>query len=178
MPRIAMPDYLIRLSGLSAVALFLLGTSAADAAGDCLTKPKPGATKGAHWHYQTNQTTHQKCWYLSGPGADRASAETPEAQVTPSSPPPPPSALQQLVNVLTGNRENNEAKPPESNATPVDQSRVRGAGATTATERQRHATRRVSRASGHPTNLDQTQRDALFREFLNWEAQKKDRVNE
>jgi hypothetical protein len=178
MPSIAMPDYLIRLSGLGAAALFLLGNSVAHAAGDCLTKPNPGATEGAHWYYQTNQTTHQKCWYLSRPGADRGSADTTEAQVAPSSPPAPPSAMQQLVNVLTGNRENNEPKPPESNATAVNLSRVRGAGVTTATERPRHATRRVSRASGHPTNLDQRQRDALFREFLNWEAQKKDRVNE
>ena len=186
MPRIAMPDYLIRLRGLGAAALLLLGNSVAHAASDCLTKP-PGGTKGAHWYYQTNQTTHQKCWYLSGPGVDRASAYTLEAQAAPSSPTAPPSAVQQLVNVLTGNRENNEPKPLESNATPVDSPRVRGAGVTTATERPRHATRRVSRASGHPANLDasghpanfdQTQRDALFREFLNWEAQTKDRVNE
>jgi hypothetical protein len=178
MPRIAMPDYLIRLRGLGAAALLLLGNSVAHAAGDCLTKPNPGATKGAHWYYETNQTTHQKCWYLRGRGADRASTDATEAQVAPSSPPAPPSAMEQLVNVLTGNRENNEPKPPESNAPPVDPSRVRGAGVTTATERPRHATRRVSRASAHPANLDQTRRDALFREFLNWEAQKKDRVNE
>jgi len=177
MPRIAMPDYLVRLRGLGAAALLLLGNSVAHAAGDCLTKPPSGA-KGAHWYYQTNQTTHQKCWYPSGPGADRASADTTEAQVAPSSPPATPSAVQQLVNMLTGNRENNEPKPPESNATPADPSRVRGAGVTTTTARPRHTTRRVSRASGHPANLDQTQRDALFREFLNWEAQKKDRVNE
>jgi len=186
MPRTAMPDYLIRLRGLGAAALLLLGNSVAHAAGDCLTKP-PGGAKGAHWYYQTNQTTHQKCWYLTGPGADRASADTTVAQVAPSSQPAAPSAVQQLVNVLTGNRESNEPKPQESNATPVDPSRVRGAGVTTTTARPRHTTRRVSRASGHPANLDasghpanldQTQRDALFREFLNWEAEKKDRVNE
>jgi hypothetical protein len=178
MPRIAMPDYLIRLRGLGAVALFLVGNGAAHAAGDCLTRPNPGATKGEYWYYKTNQKTHQKCWYMSRTGTDRARADTTEAQVAPSPPPAPPSAVQQLVNVLTGNAENNEPKPPESDAAPVEPSRVRGATGTAATERPRHATRRMSRASGARANLDQTQRDALFREFLNWEAQQKDRVNE
>jgi hypothetical protein len=175
MPRIAMRDYLIHLRIPDAAALFLLGNSALHAADDCLTKPKPSEPKGAHWYYQTNQATHQKCWYVVRPGTDRARADTTQAQGAPSPAPPPPSPVQRLVNALTGN---SDQKQTESNATPAEPTRGHGAKATPATERPRHATRRVSRATEHPAILDRTQRDALFREFLNWEAQKKDHVSE
>jgi hypothetical protein len=178
MPRIAMSDYLIRLRGLAAAALFLLGNGAVYAADDCLTKPKPGETKGGHWYYQTNQATQQKCWYLARPGTDRGRADTTEAQVPPSPAPAPPSPVQRLVNALTGRSENKDQQQAESNATPAEPPRVRSAKPTTATGRPRHVARRVGRPTEHPAILDQTQRDTLFREFLNWEAQKKDHMSE
>jgi len=170
-----MRDCLIYLRILAAGVLFLFGNSALHAADDCLTKPKPGGPKGTHWYYQTNQATHQKCWYVLRSGTDRARADTAEAQGAPSPAPAPPSAVQRLVNALTGN---SDQKPAESTATPAEPTRVHGAKPPTAIERLRRATHRVSRATEHPVILDRTQRDALFREFLNWEAQKKDHVSE
>jgi hypothetical protein len=174
MQRIAIPDYLIHLRGLTAAALLLLGNSALYAAEDCLSNPRPDEIRGAHWYYQTNPATHRKCWYVARPTTDRARADTVVAQAAPSSAPAPPSAVQQLMNVLTGNSQNNDPKqlPPSSEPLRV------GAANAAATERRPHATRRVNRATAHSTTLDETRRDALFREFLQWEAQKKDRVSE
>jgi len=173
MPRIAMPDYLMHLRGLVTTALLLLGNSAVHAAEDCRAEPKPGATQGGHWYYLTNHTTHRKCWYLARPGTDRARAETAGAQTAPSAAPPAPSAVQQLVNALTGNSQSHEPKPSDPNTTPAEPAGVRSPKATNATERPRHATHRVNRATEHPATLDRTQRDALFRDFLRWKAQQK-----
>jgi hypothetical protein len=169
MQRIAIRGYLIHLRGLAVAALLLLGNGALCAAEDCLSKPRPGEARGGHWYYQTNPATHRKCWYVARPAADRARTDTIVAQAAPSLAPPPPSAVQQLVNVLTGNSQNNEPKQLPSSSEPP---RVGGTNAV-ATERRPHAARRVNRAPAHSTTLDQTQRDALFREFLQWEAQKK-----
>jgi hypothetical protein len=174
MPKIAMSDYLIHLRGLAAAALFLLGSGAVHAVDDCLTKPTPGDTKGGHWYYQTNQATRQKCWYLTRPGTDRVKPDATEAQAAPSPAPAPLSPVQRLVNALTGNSENKDQQPAESGATPAQPAQVRGAQATTATKRPRHVTRRVSRPIEHPATLSETQRDTLFRDFLNWEAQRKE----
>jgi hypothetical protein len=174
MRRIAIPDYLIHLRGLAAAALLLLGNNALHAADDCLSRPRPGEAPGGHWYYQTNPATHRKCWYVARPATDRARADTAAAQAAPISVPPPVSAVQQLVNILTGNAQNNDPKPLQSNAEPPP---ARGAKVA-ATERSPHAARRVTRATAHSTILDETQRDALFRDFLQWEAQKKDRATE
>jgi hypothetical protein len=172
MQRIAMTDYLIHLRGLAAATLLLLGNNALHAADDCLSKPRPG--EGGHWYYRTNPATHDKCWYVSRPATDRARTDTTIAQAAPGPAPARPSAVQQLVNVLTGNSQNNDPKPLPANAEP---SQVRGPKAA-ATERSPHATRRVNRATAHSKILDKTQRDALFRDFLQWEAQRKDRATE
>ena len=178
MPRIAMPDYLMHLRGLVTTALLLLGNSAVHA--DCLADPKPGATQGGHWYYLTNPTTHRKCWYLARPGTDRARAETAGAPAAPNAAPaaPAPSAVQQLVNALTGSSESNEPKPSDPNATPAQPPGVHSPKATNATERPRHAPHRVNRATEHPASLDRTQRDALFRDFLRWKAQQKDHMTQ
>jgi hypothetical protein len=180
MPRIAMPDYLTHLRGLVTAALLLLGNSAVHAAEDCLADPKLGATQGAHWYYLTNHATHRKCWYLARPGTDRARAETAAAQAAPNAAPaaPAPSAVQQLVNALTGNSESNEPKPSDPNTTPAQPPGVHSPKATNATARPRHATRGVNRATEHPATLDRTQRDALFRDFLRWKAQQKDHMTQ
>ena len=174
MPRIAMLDYLIHSRALVAAALLLLGNSAVHAADDCLAEPKPGATQGGHWYYLTNPTTQRKCWYLARPGADHARVDTREAQAASSAAPAAPSPVQQLVNALTGNSENKDQKPADANTTEP----ARGAKPTNAAERPRHATRQVSRPTGHPTVLDQAQREALFRDFLRWQAQQKDHMTE
>jgi hypothetical protein len=175
MPRIAMPDYLMHLRGLVATAVLMLGNNAVYAAEDCRNEPKPGATQGGHWYYLTNHTTHRKCWYLARPGTDRTRAETAGAQAPSAAPAAAaPSAVQQLVNALTGNAENNEPKPSDPNATPAEP----GVHSPKATERPRRATRRVNRATEHPTTLDQRQRDALFRDFLRWKAQQKDHMTQ
>jgi hypothetical protein len=178
MPRMAMPDYLMHLRGLITTALFLLGNSAVHA--DCLTEPKPGVAQAGHWYYLTNRTTHRQCWYLARPGTDRARAETAGAQGPPSAgtAAAAPSAVQQLVNALTGNSENSEQKPSDPKSRPVEPPGVRGPKATNATERPRRATRKVNRATEHSATLDRTQRDALFRDFLRWKAQQKDHVTE
>jgi hypothetical protein len=173
MQRTAIPDYLIHLRGLAAAAIFLLGNNALHAA-DCLSKPRPGETQGRHWHYRINPATHQKCWYMARPATDRARANIIVAQAAPSSTPAPPSAVQQLVNVLTGKSQNNSQTPLPSTAEPP---RVRGAKAA-ASGQSRHTARRANRPTEHATTLDETQRDALFRDFLQWEAQKKDRATE
>lgn len=170
MRRMAISDYLIHARGLAAAAIFLLGNSALHAADDCLSKPRPGETQGRHWHYRINPATHQKCWYAARPATDRARANTTVAQAAPSYAPAPPSAVQQLVNVLTGNSQNNNQTQLPSTAEPA---RVRGAKAA-ASEPSRHAARRANRPTEHSTILDETQRDALFRDFLQWEARKKD----
>jgi hypothetical protein len=176
MPRMAMPDYLMHLRGVLTTALLLLGNSVLHAADDCLTEPKPGATPGRHWYYLTNHTTHRRCWYLARPGTDRARAEPGGAQSAPSS--AAPSAVQQLVNPLTGNSETNEQKPSTANATPAEPAGMRGPKPTNAAERPRRAARKVNRVTEHPASLDRTQRDALFRDFLRWKAQQKDHVSE
>jgi hypothetical protein len=173
-----MPNYLMHLRGLVTTALLLLGNGAVHAADDCLSEPKPGATHGGHWYYLTNSTTHRKCWYLARPGTDRARAEPAGAQAAPSAAPAAPSAVQQLVNALTGNSQSNEPKPSDPNATPAEPPGVHSPKATNATERPRHATRRVNRATEHPATLDQTQREALFRDFLRWKAQQKDHMTQ
>jgi hypothetical protein len=170
MQRIAIPDYLIHLRGLAAAAFLLLGNNALHAADDCLSKPRRGETHGGHWYYQTNPATHHKCWYVARPATGRASADKTAAQAAPSSAPAPLSAVQQLVNVLTGNRQKNDQPPPIAEPPPA-----RGVKAA---KQSPHATRRVNRVTAHSTTLDETQRDALFRDFLQWEAQKKDRATE
>src|SRR6516165_1274892 len=130
MPRIAMPNYLMHLRGLVTTALLLLGNSAVHAAEDCRAEPKPGAAQGGHWYYLTNHTSHRKCWYLARPATDRARGETAGAQAAPSAAPPAPSAVQQLVNALTGNAQSNEPKPSDPNATPAEPAGVRSPKAT------------------------------------------------
>jgi hypothetical protein len=38
--------------------------STADAADECLTKPKDGARPGQHWYYRLDRSTKRQCWYL------------------------------------------------------------------------------------------------------------------
>jgi len=175
MKRIEIPDYLIYLRGLAAVAVLLLGNSALHAADDCLSKPKPGEIQGRVWHYRINPATHRRCWYAARPATERARADATGAQAAPSAAAAPPSAVQQLVNVLTGNSQNNDPKPPSSKVEPP---RVRGPNAAATEPSRHHAPRQVSRATEHSRTLDETQRDTLFRNFLQWEAQKKDRVSQ
>jgi hypothetical protein len=56
-----------QLGSIALVAASLLagGLQANTARADeCLAAPNSRAPQGSHWHYRTDKTSHQKCWYL------------------------------------------------------------------------------------------------------------------
>ena len=146
--------------GASVMATATLGhMSSALASNPCATSPGRQTEPGSHWYYQTDPVDHRQCWYLE---------RLPTASVTPRN-------------------EGTTASTPISSRpqrTPAGQLRTAGKG-TDALERRPARSKRVEShhtvhrpasaiiadqnkpASDMP--LDPARREALFREFLEWQ---------
>jgi hypothetical protein len=179
------------IPGLSAgvlAATILLGTSLlgtglpsrpTHAADDCLTAPNRAPAPGSHWYYHIDRASDRKCWYLVEAPPQTPIAQAPQPQLAPE-PPPPPAQLSfgSFFSSL------GLAPPPQPNPAgdaritqpaPADDPRAgeaeRPSRMTLAAKQHRlvHVRPPAEHAEERPApSLNQTERDALFEEFLKW----------
>jgi hypothetical protein len=171
------------LVGLSAIAI-MLGTNCATlAADDCLAAPSRPPAPGGHWYYHVDRTSDRKCWYLVEPGALTQVAPTPTAQApqplfAPEPPPPPaqPSfgsffsslGLAPAPNT-TGDARVQPAPADDPRNGEAEPSRPSRMVLATKQHRSVHLRPPAEHAEERPAaSLNQTERDALFAEFLKW----------
>jgi hypothetical protein len=177
-------------AGLCTVIAF--STNGALAAGDCVVHPNRQPAQDGHWYYRVDRVSYRKCWYLVEPRTSIPQAEPTAAR------PSPDSALQQtfssfisLVSAdFTGAKPAGalqdgtnsdvhalQTRPDElrnGDATWVKRARIArhpdsNTGVTPKLNRQSPTGPHVGRMDQPPT-LDEVERNALFQEFLQWNA--------
>ena len=174
--------------GVLAAAIMLGAHCAAFAADDCLAAPNRSPAPGGHWYYHLDRTSDRKCWYLAGPAAPAPVAQPPVAQAPPE---PNPLPAQPLFGSFFSSLGAGFA--PASNTTgdarvaspaPADELKTGeaepGRPPRVALAAKQHRSVRLQEkgspvrppaehAEARPAaSLDQTERDALFEEFLKW----------
>jgi hypothetical protein len=177
-------------AGLCTVIAF--STNWALAAGDCVVHPNSQSAQDGHWYYRVDRVSYRKCWYLVEPRTSITQAEPMAAR------PSLDSALQQTFSSFlfllsadfTGAKSagtlqdstNSDARalqtrPDElrnGDVTRVKRARIArhpdsNTGVTPKLNRQSPTGPHVGRTDQPPT-LDQEERNALFQEFLRWNA--------
>lgn len=184
-------------TGLIAILIVLGADRAASAAGNCVEQPGQQPANGQHWHYHLDRETNRKCWYLGAVETEAVQPAAPVAQ--PAAEPPSQSGLAHWLSSLSvgttatpaagtsPGAANGDARTPQSiapdlpnadNAGPRKRAPQRSEPSATASDAHRPepSRPRLARAdqSGSPP-LNETERDALFREFLRWREQQNDR---
>ena len=116
------------------------------AANECVTEPNFQLTQSSHWYYRTDPVRHRKCWYAGGPGFQTA---------------PPSRASPKLKSDSRITRTMIEAR--------LKLGGVRANAA--AWDASPHESLQLQEGQNKPNSSpDQVDRDALFREFVLWEA--------
>jgi hypothetical protein len=177
-------------AGLCTVIAF--STNWALAAGDCVVHPNRQLAQDGHWYYRVDRASYRKCWYL-------VESRTSIPQVEPTAPRRSPDlALQQTFSSFfsllsadvtgaksagtqqDGTKSDERAlqtRPDElrnGDARQVKRARIArhpdsNTGVTPKLNRQSPTGPQVGRTDQPPT-LDQLERNALFQEFLQWNA--------
>jgi hypothetical protein len=161
-------------------------------AGDCLAQPNRQMAPSGHWFYRVDHVNYRKCWYLAGAHAE-ASAE---AQPAPDATLRPPTLSSFFASLSAGTvsakpagtqqdvmkddarpikfRAHDEKKGDVSRLKPALVAKHRDANAAPSRElvQQSPTGAPVERAAPaeRRDNVDATERDALFQEFLRWNA--------
>ena len=164
--------------GLSAGAI-VLNTNYATLADDCLAGPNRPPAPGGHWYFHFDKAGNRKCWYLVEAATRPSTVEAPEIQ--PVGAPPQPTlgsffSLMGLPGAPTGPQ---PARPDElrNDATAPQPGTARRPDTQAALAAKPHrlppaARAPVERVDERPASPDQTERDALFQEFLRWRERK------
>lgn len=164
------------------VAPAALGLDGAFAAADCLQQPAGDTPPGAHWHFHLDRVNNRKCWYL---GLTAPAAPQPTAIPDPNPQPRPPSFFSSLFGSPPAS-----PPPPQQvlpgGSTPLAPTGFREEDAATRSPQgsqlystasvakpRRPAKPRPPQVEKDPTQpLTPAERDALFREFLEWKQQR------
>src|SRR5262249_26178155 len=131
------------------------------ASNPCATSPGRQTEPGTHWYYHTDPVYHRQCWYLERSPTASASVTPRNTGSTvsiliPSRPQRTPAGQQQTAGKGTDAL---ERRPARSKMVESRQTVYRPASAIT--------TPQIKPASDIP--LDPARREALFREFLDWQ---------
>jgi hypothetical protein len=190
--RITMPKRVISYAPAVAAGLFMVIAFSMNwaLAGDCLVQPNRQLAPSGHWYYRVDHVNYRKCWYLVEPTKTMAQAEAPEVQpaldatlgptlssffasLSAGSMGAKPAGTQQDAtkgaarpiqtrpdDLKNGSRSKlaRVARHPDSNTAP-----------TFKLNRQSPTGPQMARTN-QPPPLDQAGRDALFEEFLRWNA--------
>jgi hypothetical protein len=70
---------------LASATLTTLSSSVANAADDCLSRPKDETPDGSHWYYRVDRVTKRHCWYLREEG-EKLSRVAPQNSTQPGKP--------------------------------------------------------------------------------------------
>jgi hypothetical protein len=164
------------------LALYVGTSGLAHAIDDCLTQPNLKAG-GGHWYYRIDRTTHRKCWYQEQAGAKMTTPAAPPAAATATVPGADSqggivSAISSMFGAATTpNASARETKARATETAPDDQPKrqtVRTRQSDFATAPPSRSPRQSSRPSQAKaqepakTAAEETDRDALFLEFLLW----------
>ncbi len=130
---------------VSAAGLSTLWSCVVLAANECVTEPNFQSTQNSHWYYRTDPVRHRKCWYAGGPGLQTA----------------PPS----------------RASPKLKGDSRITQTMIEGRlklggvrANAAAWDASSHESLQLQEGQKPNSSPDQADRDALFREFVLWEA--------
>jgi hypothetical protein len=162
-------------------AVIVLETSAR--ADDCLLAPNRVAAPGARWVYETDRATNRRCWYLIEAGRAEAAQA---AEPSPYDPPQPPafSSFFPWATGFPGSTQPDSAggDPRAALGTRPDDARidarpraVRRPNAEALTPKPHHPPPAAHGDAEPQPRLTPTERDALFEEFLHWQARQKPR---
>jgi hypothetical protein len=152
------------LVGLLATAIMLSTNCAAFAADDCLTAPTHPPGPGAHWRARNDTVNNRKCWYLVEP--EGPTAETPQRSPDPTPQPGFGSFLSSLGFPGASAQTDPNARPDDVGP-PPGAARQPNAQADLPPKPHRPPPARA------PAARPDDGTDALFREFLQWEKQRK-----
>jgi hypothetical protein len=159
--------------GLLATVIMLGTNCAALAADDCLAGPSRPPAQGGHWYYRVDRINNRKCWYLVEPAGQTPTAEAAEPQ--PSPPPAPQPTFGSFFSSLTGGSTGStSATQPDTlnsdarvqTANPLELKKAALAPKPHQSPRARPPAEHADERGVPP--LNQTERDALFQEFLHW----------
>jgi hypothetical protein len=179
--------------GLLATAIMPSANTAARAAADCLADPNHAPAPGGHWYYHLDRVNDRKCWYLvepASPAPSQTPGQAPMAEGSPPAPvaPPQPTFGSFFSTLSTGFPGSTAATPAvagsDTRATPTgpadDGTATAGqprmlrrpelqSVSTPKPHRPAHVQPRIEQAADRPADpLNQSDRDALFQEFLRW----------
>jgi hypothetical protein len=171
-------------AGLVATAT-VLGSNHAALADDCLAGPNRPPAPGGHWYYHVDRSTDRKCWYLVEPAARAPAAEVPApspvSEATPqptfgsffsslgfagSTPQPDTTGDARIVQFARPDNlrsDDNAGRQPRIVRHPVTE-----ASLVQKPRRPARARPPAERADEPAASPAQTERDALFQEFLKW----------
>ncbi|HLH97638.1 MAG TPA: hypothetical protein VKW08_21225 [Xanthobacteraceae bacterium] len=182
------------------LASALLATGlAAQAGDDCLAAPDHTPGAGGHWYYHLDRGRDRKCWYLVEPQARAPAAEPAQPiQQPPVSPAPSaapaatPPAFESFFSTLSTGFSGQQGTPPPqppASSTYSTQSLQPDDANGPAAPAPARTTRRTDGDTSPPAKLHhpahpnpvqvadrpaapsgQSDRDALFQEFLRWRA--------
>jgi hypothetical protein len=157
-----------RVFALLAVGASMMATAALDhmssalASNPCATSPGRQTEPGTHWYYQTDPVDHRQCWYLE---------RLPTASVTPR------NTGSTISTPISSRLQRTPAGQERTAGKGTDALERRPARSKSVESRQTSQTvyRPVSAITAHQINpaadipLDPARREALFREFLEWQ---------
>ena len=172
----------MRLAGLIAAILALSAAPPPTAlAADCVARPSLQAGEAGHWRYRFDRLSHRKCWYVQ---SERSAVEPSTADSKPAGTEATSwtSFFSSLVpawqSVASIRRQPDADAAATSPAPSIDTSAPRR-GASASHRRAVDASRAARLAQSHQFHaertdqqhqLDPSQREELFEEFLHWSA--------
>ena len=178
-------------SYILAVTVSLLAVSALSIhrgalAATCLTEPNRQDGQSRHWHYHVDRVNHLNCWYVRKLETDEHQTASPTATV--SSEPSETATLSSWFSWLTAalSRPNSTERQPENTKSnsrmiqtdpsavltiddivPKQRSVLRKSHFNRALKSAPQSVAQRSHQQSDPS-MSQTDRDALFQEFLRW----------
>ena len=149
-----------RVFALLAVGASMMATAALDhmssalASNPCATSPGRQTEPGSHWYYQTDPVDHRQCWYLE---------RLPTASVTPRNEGTPISSRPQRT--PAAGQERTAGKGTDA----LERHPARSKSVESRQTVYRPASAIIANKPAADIPLDPSRREALFREFLEWQ---------
>lgn len=172
-----MPKHVSAVSAVATALVAAVSVTAAYralAADDCYARPmyQPSAT--GHWYYRLDAVNHRKCWYL----VDTNPAE-PAAAASPQPPPRDAAAPPSFASIFDSLRGGfasatpavTQPATPNSEVSAVPPAQAEALPAKKRVQHPSHRPREELAADPSDAPLTEAQREALFRQFLQWRAQ-------
>jgi hypothetical protein len=164
---------------IAVAALTTVQASGALAADDCATKPNLSTTKGGHWYYHVDRVTNRKCWFLLQQSAESPAAAISAASQQGSSDSMPQSKSPSWLSSILGFAPAEESRETENQtvshsadgdkASPIQQVARYASRKKQSPKLRARSSDRSADQEQPSTALNQSETDALFREFLLWQ---------